>query len=50
MTPDLRDALTREALSLGFDSIGIADPDAIAGVREGSRRFSPPARMARWHG
>ena len=34
MTPDLRDALTREARALGFDTIGIADPDAIAGVRE----------------
>jgi epoxyqueuosine reductase len=30
----LKDALTREALSLGFDSVGITDPDAIAGVRE----------------
>ncbi|QDM14797.1 tRNA epoxyqueuosine(34) reductase QueG [Tardiphaga sp. vice278] len=39
MTPDLRDALTREALSLGFDSIGIADPDAIAGVRERLEAF-----------
>lgn len=33
-SPSLRDALTAEALSLGFDTIGIADPDAIAGVRE----------------
>ena len=39
MTPDLRDALTREALSLGFDSIGIADPDAIASVREKLEAF-----------
>jgi epoxyqueuosine reductase len=31
---DLKDALTREAHALGFDSIGIADPDSIAGVRE----------------
>ncbi|WP_295847578.1 tRNA epoxyqueuosine(34) reductase QueG [Tardiphaga sp.] len=29
----LRDALTKEARSLGFDAIGITDPDAIAGVR-----------------
>jgi epoxyqueuosine reductase len=33
-TTSLRDALCREALALGFDSLGIADPDAIAGVRE----------------
>ena len=39
MTPDLRDALTREARSLGFDSIGIADPDAIAGVRDKLEAF-----------
>jgi epoxyqueuosine reductase len=31
---DLRDRLTREAQALGFDSIGITDPDAISGVRE----------------
>jgi epoxyqueuosine reductase len=31
---DLKDALTREAHALGFDSIGITDPDSIAGVRE----------------
>ena len=33
-TISLKNALTREALALGFDSLGIADPDAIAGVRE----------------
>jgi epoxyqueuosine reductase len=33
-TPSLKDALTAEARALGFDSIGITDPDAIAGVRE----------------
>jgi epoxyqueuosine reductase len=30
----LTDALIREARALGFDSLGITDPDAIAGVRE----------------
>jgi epoxyqueuosine reductase len=30
----LTDNLTREARALGFDSLGITDPDAIAGVRE----------------
>lgn len=30
----LTDDLTREARALGFDSLGITDPDAIAGVRE----------------
>lgn len=34
LTSSIRDALTREARALGFDSIGIADPDAIAGVRQ----------------
>jgi len=33
-TLSLKEALSLEALSLGFDSIGITDPDAIAGVRE----------------
>jgi epoxyqueuosine reductase len=32
-TISFKDALTAEALALGFDSIGITDPDAIAGVR-----------------
>ncbi|WP_371423456.1 tRNA epoxyqueuosine(34) reductase QueG [Tardiphaga sp.] len=36
---DLRETLTREALTLGFDSIGITDPDAIAGVRERLQEF-----------
>jgi epoxyqueuosine reductase len=31
---DLKAALTAEAGLLGFDSIGVTDPDAIAGVRE----------------
>jgi epoxyqueuosine reductase len=35
----LRASLTREARALGFDSIGIADPDAIAGVRERLEAF-----------
>jgi epoxyqueuosine reductase len=39
MTPHLPDALTREARALGFDSIGIADPGAIAGVREKLHAF-----------
>jgi epoxyqueuosine reductase len=39
MTPDLRDALTREARALGFDSIGIADPGAIVGVRDKLEAF-----------
>src|ERR1700743_2417593 len=30
MKEDLKDALTREARALGFDSMGITDPDAIA--------------------
>jgi len=30
----LKETLTHEALALGFDSIGITDPDAIVGVRE----------------
>jgi epoxyqueuosine reductase len=33
-TERLRAQLTREAHALGFDSIGIADPDSIAGVRK----------------
>jgi epoxyqueuosine reductase len=33
-TTTLKDALTREARTLGFDSLGITDPDAISGVRE----------------
>ncbi|HEY8334814.1 MAG TPA: tRNA epoxyqueuosine(34) reductase QueG [Tardiphaga sp.] len=33
-TLSLKDALTREARTLGFDALGIADPGAIAGVRE----------------
>src|SRR6195952_1083482 len=33
-TASLKDTLAREARALGFDSIGITDPDAIAGVRE----------------
>ncbi|WP_441278919.1 tRNA epoxyqueuosine(34) reductase QueG [Tardiphaga sp. 172_B4_N1_3] len=36
---DLKDTLTREAKALGFDSIGITDPDAIAGVRERLQEF-----------
>jgi epoxyqueuosine reductase len=34
VTISLKDALTNEARALGFDSIGITDPDSIAGVRE----------------
>ncbi len=37
--PSLKESLTREARALGFDSIGIADPDAIAGVRERLEAF-----------
>jgi epoxyqueuosine reductase len=39
ITPAIKDALTREARALGFDSIGIADPDAIAGVRDRLEAF-----------
>jgi epoxyqueuosine reductase len=31
---DLKTALAIEARALGFDSVGVTDPDAIAGVRE----------------
>ena len=34
ITSVLKDSLTREARALGFDAIGIAEPGAIAGVRE----------------
>ncbi|WP_445493256.1 tRNA epoxyqueuosine(34) reductase QueG [Rhodopseudomonas sp. RCAM05734] len=37
--PSLKDALTGEARALGFDAIGIADPGAIAGVREKLEAF-----------
>jgi epoxyqueuosine reductase len=33
-TTSLKDSLAREARALGFDSLGITDPDAITGVRE----------------
>jgi len=39
LTSSLKDALAREARALGFDSIGIADPGAIAGVRERLEAF-----------
>ncbi len=37
--PSLKETLTREARALGFDSIGITDPNAIAGVRERLQEF-----------
>jgi epoxyqueuosine reductase len=37
--PLLREALTREALALGFDSLGIADPESIPDVREKLEAF-----------
>jgi epoxyqueuosine reductase len=36
---DLRAALTTEARALGFDSVGVTDPGAIAGVRERLEAF-----------
>jgi epoxyqueuosine reductase len=36
---DLKTALTAEARVLGFDSVGVTDPDAIAGVRERLEAF-----------
>jgi epoxyqueuosine reductase len=39
MTELLKTALATEARALGFDSIGITDPDAIAGVRERLEAF-----------
>src|SRR5260370_13554200 len=36
MTEDLKDALAREARTLGFDCVGVTDPDAIA---EAGRHF-----------
>jgi epoxyqueuosine reductase len=39
MTVDIKTALATEAHLLGFDAIGITDPDAIAGVREKLEAF-----------
>src|SRR3954462_14978432 len=39
MNADIKTALSREACTLGFDSIGITDPDAIAGVRDKLQAF-----------
>src|SRR5260370_41089337 len=36
MTEDLKDALAREARTLGFDCVAVTDPDAIA---EAGRHF-----------
>jgi epoxyqueuosine reductase len=36
---DLKTALATEARALGFDSVGVTDPDAIAGVRERLEAF-----------
>ena len=36
---DLKTALTREALALGFDSIGVTDPDAIGQAGKHFREF-----------
>jgi epoxyqueuosine reductase len=37
--PELKAALASEARALGFDAVGITDPDAIAGVRERLEAF-----------
>src|ERR1700749_695692 len=39
MKEGLKDALTREARALGFDCMGITDPDAIAGAGRYFREF-----------
>jgi epoxyqueuosine reductase len=39
MTADLKTALIREARALGFDTLGITAPDAIAGARERLQAF-----------
>jgi epoxyqueuosine reductase len=39
MTTSLKQALATEALALGFDCIGVTDPDAIAGVARHFREF-----------
>lgn len=39
MTADLKTALIREASALGFDTLGITAPDAIAGARERLQAF-----------
>jgi epoxyqueuosine reductase len=39
MTTSLKQALATEALALGFDCIGVTDPDAIAGAARHFREF-----------
>ncbi|MET0446438.1 MAG: tRNA epoxyqueuosine(34) reductase QueG [Pseudorhodoplanes sp.] len=39
MTADIETALAAEAHTLGFDAIGITDPDAITGVRDKLQAF-----------
>ncbi|MET0970870.1 MAG: tRNA epoxyqueuosine(34) reductase QueG [Tardiphaga sp.] len=39
MTADIETALAAEARTLGFDAIGITDPDAIIGVRDKLQAF-----------
>ena len=39
MTASLKDALTTEARALGFDCVGVTDPDAIADVARHFRAF-----------
>jgi epoxyqueuosine reductase len=39
MTSSLKDALAREARALGFDGVGVADPDAIADAARHFREF-----------
>ena len=39
MTASLKDALTTEARALGFDCVGVTDPDAIAGAARHFQNF-----------